>query len=60
MKEKIYVTYTIEAVYEEDTTELLSTVDNRIREDFARIETRADNVLPEYTTNLKILHTGTT
>lgn len=59
MKQKILVTYTIEAVYEEDTTELLSTIDNRIREDFSRIETGATNVLPEYTTNLKILHTGT-
>ena len=59
MKEKIYVTYTIEAVYEEDTTELLSTIDNRIREDFSRIETRAANVLSNYTTNLEILHTGT-
>ena len=67
---KVHVTYTIECDYEFDEEELAreypeedninAFVEGWIEEDFARITTRADNVLPfDYKETLTILHKET-
>lgn len=56
---RVKVHYTIDTVYDFDEDYLrksnegpLSTARELIKHDFLRIETRADNVIPEYTSNI--------
>lgn len=50
---KLKVKYTYETTYEyEDIDNITAT--NKVLEDFNRLDTRADNILPPFTTSLNI------
>jgi hypothetical protein len=66
---KIKVRYTIDTEYEFDDNQIRLNLDSEddspecwakgwIEEDFIKIENRADNVLPDYKTNLEMIVEG--